>query len=74
MNGQFSDALHHYHEVIAIDPDNYQILYRRATVFLATGKTWVALADLNRVIALKPNFIAVYLYFFIIKKFYRLNL
>lgn len=64
MNGQFTDALQHYHAVIDEEPDNYQILYRRATVFLATGKVHAALPDLDRVIELKPDFIAVIVYFF----------
>lgn len=57
--GQFAEALQHYHSAVDLDPNNYQALYRRATVLLATGKMKAALPDLNRVVELKPDFIAV---------------
>ncbi|XP_035995138.1 dnaJ homolog subfamily C member 3a isoform X2 [Fundulus heteroclitus] len=38
------------------DPKNYMAYYRRATVFLAMGKSKSALPDLSRVIELKPDF------------------
>jgi tetratricopeptide (TPR) repeat protein len=57
--GQFADALHHYHSAVELDPNNYQIYFRRATVLLATGKVNAALPDLDRVVELKPDFIAV---------------
>lgn len=57
--GQFADALQHYHAAAELDPTNYQIFYRRATVLLATGKMKAALPDLHRVVELKPDFVAV---------------
>lgn len=41
------------------DPKNYMAYYRRATVFLAMGKSKSALPDLSRVIELKPDFTSV---------------
>ncbi|XP_012892303.1 PREDICTED: dnaJ homolog subfamily C member 3-like, partial [Dipodomys ordii] len=41
------------------DPDNYIAYYRRATVFLAMGKSKAALPDLTKVIELKMDFTAV---------------
>lgn len=57
--GQFADALTHYHAAIELDPTNYMTYYRRATVLLATGKVKAALPDLDRVVELKQDFIAV---------------
>ncbi|GMT33095.1 hypothetical protein PFISCL1PPCAC_24392 [Pristionchus fissidentatus] len=54
--GQFAEALTHYHAVIDLDPKNYQTLYRRATVYLALGKSKQALPDLDRVVELKEDF------------------
>ena len=41
------------------DPKNYLAYFRRATVYLAMGKSKSALPDLTQVIQLKPDFIAV---------------
>ena len=41
------------------DPNNYMTYYRRATVYLAMGKSKSALPDLDKVIELKPDFTAV---------------
>lgn len=56
--GQFADALHHYHAAVELDPNDYQIYFRRATVLLATGKVKAALPDLDKVVELKPDFIS----------------
>lgn len=56
--GQFADALTHYHAAIELDPTNYQTLYRRATVYLAMGKSKAAIPDLDRVVELKGDFTA----------------
>ncbi|KAJ3592190.1 hypothetical protein NHX12_007318 [Muraenolepis orangiensis] len=54
--GQLADALSHYHAAVDGDPQNYMSYYRRATVYLAMGKSKSALPDLSRVIELKPDF------------------
>lgn len=41
------------------DPNSYMSYYRRATVYLATGKFKPALQDFSRVIELKPDFTSV---------------
>uniref|UniRef100_A0A8C9RAR4 DnaJ homolog subfamily C member 3 n=1 Tax=Scleropages formosus TaxID=113540 RepID=A0A8C9RAR4_SCLFO len=38
------------------DPNDYMAYFRRATVFLAMGKSKSALPDLNKVLELKPDF------------------
>jgi len=42
-----------------LDPNNYMTFYRRATVYLAMGKSKSALPDLDVVLSLKPDFNAV---------------
>ncbi|XP_053295355.1 dnaJ homolog subfamily C member 3a [Pleuronectes platessa] len=54
--GQLADALSHFHAAVDGDSKNYMAFYRRATVFLAMGKSKSALPDLSRVIELKPDF------------------
>uniref|UniRef100_A0A6I8RKZ9 DnaJ heat shock protein family (Hsp40) member C3 n=1 Tax=Xenopus tropicalis TaxID=8364 RepID=A0A6I8RKZ9_XENTR len=54
--GQLADALSHFHSAIDGDPDNYVAYYRRATVYLAMGKSKAAIPDLSKVIELKPDF------------------
>ena len=49
LNIFFSDA----------DPSNYMSYYKRATVFLALSRSRPALADLDKVIQLKNDFMAV---------------
>ncbi|KFD61432.1 hypothetical protein M514_05995 [Trichuris suis] len=41
-----------------LDPDNYMTLYRRATAYLANGRSKSAIPDLNKVVELKPDFVA----------------
>lgn len=41
------------------DPSNYLTYFRRATVYLAMGKSKSALPDLDKVVELKPDFNAV---------------
>uniref|UniRef100_A0A8P4GQU6 DnaJ homolog subfamily C member 3 n=1 Tax=Dicentrarchus labrax TaxID=13489 RepID=A0A8P4GQU6_DICLA len=50
--GQLADALSHFHAAVDGDPKNYMAYYRRATVFLAMGKSKSALPDLSK---LKSN-------------------
>lgn len=54
--GQFADALLHYHMAIEGDPTNYMSYFRRATVYLAMGKSKSAIPDLDKVLELKPDF------------------
>nr|CAD2158789.1 unnamed protein product [Meloidogyne enterolobii] len=56
--GNLQEALHHYHQAVELDPDDYQIYFRRATVHLASGRMNAALPDLDRVVELKPDFIS----------------
>nr|KAF6373460.1 DnaJ heat shock protein family (Hsp40) member C3 [Pipistrellus kuhlii] len=56
--GQLADALSQFHAAVDGDPDNYVAYYRRATAFLAMGKSKAALPDLTRVIELKMDFTA----------------
>lgn len=55
-NRQFSDALTHFHAAVEGDPENYQIYFKRALVFLALGKYNQALKDLDKVIDIKTDF------------------
>ena len=57
--GQYSDALSHFHAAIDADPTNYMSYYKRATVFLALSRSRPALADLDKVLQLKSDFIQV---------------
>ena len=41
------------------DPNNYMSYYKRATVFLALGRSRPALADLDKVIQIKNDFLSV---------------
>jgi len=54
--GQYSDALTHFHSAIDADPSNYMSYYKRATVWMALTRGRPALADLDKVISLKPDF------------------
>ncbi|XP_037791582.1 dnaJ homolog subfamily C member 3-like [Penaeus monodon] len=56
--GQLHDALSHFHAAIDGDPTNYLSYYRRATVYLALGRSRPGLQDLDEVIKLKPDFTA----------------
>jgi len=56
--GQYGDALSHFHAAVDGDPTNYLSYYKRATVFLALGRSRPALADLDKVIELKKDFLA----------------
>ncbi|KAK3586229.1 hypothetical protein CHS0354_014050 [Potamilus streckersoni] len=56
--GQLADALSHFHAAVEGDPDNYLTYFRRATVYLALGKSKSALPDLDKVLELKPDFTA----------------
>ena len=55
--GDYSDALTHFHAAIDANPDEYMSYYKRATVYMALSRSKQALADLDRVIQLKPDFL-----------------
>ncbi|CAF3342226.1 unnamed protein product [Rotaria sp. Silwood1] len=57
-SGQLVDALSQFHLAIDADPKNYIAYFRRAAVYLGMGKSKAALPDLNKVIELKPDFLA----------------
>jgi len=54
--GDFSGALDQYHTACDVEPDNYLNFYKRATVYLATGRTRQAMTDLVMVLKLRPDF------------------
>lgn len=56
--GQYSDALPHFHAAIDEHPNNYLTYFRRATVFLALSRPKPALDDLNKAIELKDDFVS----------------
>ena len=48
----------HFIHFLDADPNNYLSYYKRATVFLALSRSRPALADLEKVIQLKNDFVA----------------
>ena len=55
--GSYSDALSHFHAAVDADPNNYMSYYKRATVYMALSRPRPALADLDRIMVLKPDFL-----------------
>lgn len=47
------------HSLAEGDSDNYIAYYRRATVYLAMGKSKAAIRDLSKVVELKQDFTSV---------------
>ncbi|KAK3915928.1 DnaJ-like protein subfamily C member 3 [Frankliniella fusca] len=56
--GQYQDALSHYHAAIEGDNTNAVTFFSRGTVYLALGKANLALTDFDKVLELKPDFVA----------------
>ncbi|XP_064100680.1 dnaJ homolog subfamily C member 3-like [Macrobrachium nipponense] len=56
--GQLHDALSHFHAAIDGDPNNYLTYYRRATVYLALGRSRQGLQDWMKSLDSKPDFTA----------------
>ncbi|XP_071949401.1 dnaJ homolog subfamily C member 3-like [Antedon mediterranea] len=54
--GQLAEALNHYNSAIENDPDNFMAYYRRATVYLAMGRSKSALPDLKKSSVLNKAF------------------
>jgi DnaJ family protein C protein 3 len=42
------------------DPNNYMSYYKRATVYMALSRSRPALADLDKILELKPDFLKVF--------------
>jgi len=55
--GSYSDALTHFHAAVDADPSNYMSYYKRATVYMALSRSKPALADFDKILQLKPDFI-----------------
>ena len=55
--GAYSDALSHFHAAVDADPSNYMSYYKRATVYMALSRSKPALADLDKILQLKPDFV-----------------
>lgn len=55
--GAYSDALSHFHAAVDADPNNYMSYYKRATVYMALSRSRPALADLDKILEIKPDFI-----------------
>ncbi|KAG8035222.1 hypothetical protein G9C98_001712 [Cotesia typhae] len=58
MRGQLQDALTHCHAAVDGDPNNYRTYYQRGIAYLALEKPKFALQDFDKVLELKPDFIA----------------
>eukprot|EP00117_Sycon_ciliatum_P021322 scpid55139/ scgid18723/ DnaJ homolog subfamily C member 3; Interferon-induced, double-stranded RNA-activated protein kinase inhibitor; Protein kinase inhibitor of 58 kDa len=54
--GDLTGALTHYHSAVEGDPTNYLTFYKRATVYLAIGRSKSALPDLDKTLELRPDF------------------
>jgi len=55
--GAYSDALSHFHAAVDADPGNYMSYYKRATVYMALSRPRPALADLDKIIEIRPAFV-----------------
>eukprot|EP01134_Creolimax_fragrantissima_P003507 CFRG3507T1 len=53
---QYDEALRLYGDAISLEPGSYMPYFQRATAYLAVGVSKSALADLNKVIELRPDF------------------
>lgn len=53
--GDFSGALDEYHSACDAEPEGYMNFFKRATVYLATGRTRQAETDLAKVLELRPD-------------------
>jgi DnaJ family protein C protein 3 len=55
-SGSSQDALAYYDIAVTRDPSNYLTLFRRATTHLSLGRQPQALADFDKILAIKPGF------------------
>ncbi|XP_008548000.1 dnaJ homolog subfamily C member 3 [Microplitis demolitor] len=58
VRGQLQDALTHCHAAVDGDPNNYRAYYQRGIAYFALEKPKFALQDFDKVLELKPDFIA----------------
>ncbi|XP_011314678.1 dnaJ homolog subfamily C member 3 [Fopius arisanus] len=56
--GQLQDALTHFHAAVDGDPNNSLTYYKRGAVYLALGKSKLALQDFDKVLQLNSDFTA----------------
>lgn len=54
--GNAIDALVYFDAAIQRDPHNYLTIYQRATTYLSLGRNTHATRDLDKVLAIRPNF------------------
>lgn len=59
--GKFGDAINHFSDAIAIDPNNYVSYYRRATAALSLGRSSAAMNDFDKIILMNPKFAQAHL-------------
>eukprot|EP00053_Salpingoeca_punica_P019735 m.201838 g.201838 ORF g.201838 m.201838 type:complete len:492 (-) comp17712_c0_seq2:3486-4961(-) len=55
-NRDFNGALEHYHSACSEDPTDYMNFMRRATVYLAMGRSRNAIKDFDTVLQMRPDF------------------
>ncbi|XP_071798592.1 dnaJ homolog subfamily C member 3-like [Asterias amurensis] len=60
--GQLAEALTQFNSAVDNDPKNYMAYYKRATVYLALGKSKAALPDLKMTMKLKPDFTSAFIH------------
>ncbi|KAL3309207.1 DnaJ subfamily C member 3 [Cichlidogyrus casuarinus] len=56
INGRFAEAIDLYSDAINEDSKNFSPYFKRATAYLASGKTKSAIPDLEKTIELKPDY------------------
>ena len=54
--GSIQDALAYYDIALQRDPSNYLTFFKRGAAYLSTGRAPQALADFDKVLAIKPGF------------------
>lgn len=55
--GELQAALSQFHAAVEGDSNSYISYFKRGTVYLAMGKSKLAILDLNKVLELKPDFV-----------------
>ncbi len=52
---KFEEAFRAYDEALALDPENDELMFWRASMYMQAGRTEEALADVRRAVALNPR-------------------